>query len=570
MVDPNEFEEMNPDEQIRVFALSPIRERGDLILHSHEPSKIVRSLSSEELYLISREMDREERSELLKFADMRQLAFFADIDCWDADRINGSDFVGWLDTLRQADERQLLSWMQRTDDEGLIAGFMQFMSVLKPTWEYAIDEVIGDRNYFTLDMQYYVLVEDENLETVKRALELLFENNRNKYVALLEGLLSEMEYEIEESAYRNREIRLADAGFPDLESASRVYVPLDEKGFHKFEKKVRDEVYQQAAARRQNEPRADYPVLWKFERTFLDDAITALGGQDPLILEGVYEELAWLSNKIIVCHGMDFTSEEKVKWAVRRTRSLMNFGLDVLAGGDVNEAAAILERHWLETIFRFGVGRIQELGKSARTLLSSRWKNEREDLLAFLEAPYDSIMEGLLEKIPRCYDFEVTENVQHLRDFQSRTDFSRARMSLEQMECIHDFLAEHAPVVFQKDKLALDAGEVETTLFEAMGTLFIRHVLTGTLSLKSVSRKEIEAFLKKAFTPRDGQYLVLQDEVKEEFLTRYFSEEQVYLLRSLWGLVFQQMQEQMNSFVKDNKAGLYYFSCFKHLPEDDA
>lgn len=566
MVDPNQFEEMDLDEQIKVFAVSPISERGELILHSHEPGKIIQSLSSEELYLITREMDSEERSEILKFAHLRQLSFVADIDCWQGDRVNGTDFVRWLDTLREADERQLLLWMEETDYDGLIAGFMQFVSVLKPTWEYAIDEVIGDRSYFSLDQQYYILVEEDNFETVRRSLELIFEHNRKKYVAIMEGLMSEMEYEIEEAAYRRREIRLSDAGFPDLESAQKVYIPIDEETFYATEKKVKDEIYQQAGQRLAEEPRANYPVLWQFERIFLDEAMIELHRRDVRILEGVYEELAWLSNKLIVCHGMDFTSEEKVKWAVQRTRSLMNFSLDVLAEGDVIRAADFLEKHWLESIFRFGLNHTYAIGSRARALIKRYWKNEKDDLLAFMEAPYDAVMEGLLEKVPRCYDFEVRDNVQHLRDFSNRTDLARADMSIRQMECIHEFLKKHIEQVFVKNALEYDDGEVETPLFESLGTAFVNNVLRKKPSLKLISKKDIQDLISKAFVQKEHGF-VLSQTVKDDFLTEYFPGNNQDLVRPIWGILFQQLTEQINSYQNDKDRELYYFTCLKHAPK---
>ncbi|HTL47513.1 MAG TPA: DUF6178 family protein, partial [Verrucomicrobiae bacterium] len=229
-----DFESLGPEEQLKVFSKSSIKERGDLILHAHEPLKLTQALSNEELYLITREMDPEERSEVIRYANLRQLFFISDIDCWQRDQISPKGFIQWLEILRQADEAKLFSWLLEMDFEALVAGFQKFVRVLKPEWEYAVDEVLGDQPYFTLDRLYYILVEEENFETVRRAFEVLYENHKGRYAAILEGILGEMEYEVEETAYRKREVRLSDQGFPDYETAVVIYNPLDRDAFNHF------------------------------------------------------------------------------------------------------------------------------------------------------------------------------------------------------------------------------------------------------------------------------------------------------------------------------------------------
>jgi len=234
MISNEEFEKMEPEEQARIFQESPVSEKADLILHSHEPERLAQSLSQEELYLVTRQMDIEERGEILRYANISQLFFVSDIDCWKKDRFSFPGFLKWLDTLRQSDERRLFVWLAEMDYETVVSGFKGLVHVSKPDWEYAMDEILKDRPYFTLDQQYYIYVKQEDYETVRRAFELMYEHHRGRYAAILEGIIGEMDDVLEEEAYRKRGMRLADRGFPDQESAQSIYRPITEEEFNEI------------------------------------------------------------------------------------------------------------------------------------------------------------------------------------------------------------------------------------------------------------------------------------------------------------------------------------------------
>src|SRR3989338_4036339 len=70
------------------------------------------------------------------------------------------------------------------------------------------------------------------------------------------------------------------------------------------------------------------------------------------VREGLEEELAWLSNKVIACDGISFASEERVRLGIERSRRLVSIGLERLSGGDLYQARKILKEKWLEHLFR--------------------------------------------------------------------------------------------------------------------------------------------------------------------------------------------------------------------------
>ena len=91
-----QFEEMNFDEQKEVFRKSAFSEKGDLLLRSQDPEQLAQALSCEEMYLMTRGMDLDLRSEILRYANLNQLFFMSDLDCWKKDRVDVKNFMEWL------------------------------------------------------------------------------------------------------------------------------------------------------------------------------------------------------------------------------------------------------------------------------------------------------------------------------------------------------------------------------------------------------------------------------------------------------------------------------------------
>jgi len=421
--------------------------------------------------------------------------------------------------------------------EMIVAGMMKFMTVLKPEWEYAADELLGDKPYFTLDRQYYVMVEEAQMDTVRRALEVLFENHRGRYVAILEGILTEMEYEAEEEAFRYRECRLSERGFPDYETARSVYVPMDRSAFEVFEEKKG-----YAIKDGDNVVRPNYPVLWQMQPLFFDRAMANLS-EDMRALDQVYEELAWLSNKLIVCHGMDFTYEEKIKWSVERARSIVSLALETLTEGDTAEASRLLRARWIETLFRYGIYELRELRTVLERTIADHW-GAKEILKDFLEPPYEYIVMGILDDVPMAYDFEMTEHIYNLRNFRDQEDLRRAKLSLEQIESISAFVLKQVPGFARLLSNEPDPDGQYLTMTPVLSTFFAREVLGKSVSVKPVSFQDVERFAELLFYEEGGR-INIREGLKEKFLSKYFTEKEADKLRPLWGLIFQQIREEL-------------------------
>ena len=534
-MDREEFEHLKPEEQEKIFHHIPFKERGELFFCAHEPARLTQSLSPEELYLLTREMDLEERSEVIRHANLPQLFFISDIECWKKDRLSSKGFLQWLETLHEAGDDKLLAWLREMDYETVVSGLKELIRVLRPETEYPTDEVLGDEPFFTLDERYFILVKEENIELVRRAVEILFENHHGRYTALLEGVLGELDDELEEEAYQKRETRLAERGFPNAEIAHQIYRPLSKEEFGEFPRKNTSPKKAREEPAFNSKP-PDYLVLWSAERLFLDDVLLLFREDSGESREGLQEELAWLSNKVIACQGIDFASEEKVRRGIERARRTVSIGLEDLSGRDLGRAQEFMRERWLEIIFRWGVSRLMELREGARQTLKTHWRGERESFLEFLDEPYHFIFRGLfLRPLPECFDPEVKDDPYFLRDFKNLEEVEKARRAVLQMDQIHEFLAREFPGSLREESAAL---------FSLLGNLFASFAAGGKISSGPISEKTTLTFIKKGFEPA-GPRRILNRGLKEEFLNRFFSNQDQEVLKTLWALVFQRLEEEL-------------------------
>ncbi len=550
MMDFEEFEALKPEEQAKIFHQTPFKEKGDLLLRSHHPLSLAQSLSAEELYLLVREVDLEEKSEILRFASLPQLFFISDVDCWKKDRMDPKGFTDWLKVLLAADENKCLQWLLEMDYETVVTGLKKVVNVIKPDREWSADELLGDTPYFTLDDQYYIFVKDEELEAVRRVFELLYENFRGKYFSFLEGMMAELEDELEEEAYHHREIRLSERGFPDFETAHQLYRPMTREEFEAFPRKTpchsrgSGNPIADSQEKYSRMPLPNYPVLWSADRLFLDEVLILFRDDTTGDRERLEEELAWLSNKVIAAEGVDFSSEEHVRRGIEKARSFVSIGLEAQTGRDLVKAQAMLRERWLEIIFRWAVAQLLALREEALAIIRKEWDTRREIFLEFLNPPYEFIFKGLLLPIPEFHDPATTENLSALRDFRTLNEISRTRQAVLQIAEIHKRLNHVCPQAYSTWKRERSKGNSGITLFSVLGTLFVEFVLKEKIKGEAFLKpQDLPDFIEKGFEQK-GTRRFLKPEWKERFILAMGRDES--LLKPLFFLVFDDVEDDFS------------------------
>jgi len=536
-----QFESLDSKEQEKLFQESSLRDRGEIILHAHEPGRLIHLISKEELYLMTKEMDLEEKSEIIRHAGTPQLLFFSDVDCWHNDRIQPDQFLIWLETLEKATPQTLLKWLVYADYEFVTSCFKQIVQVIKAEREYPVDEALGDVPYFSLDDNYYVAVNEENLETVKRALEVLFENHRGRYVALLEGILSEFEDPLEEEAYQIRQTRLADRGFPEKEFAWQIYRPITDEEFERYPKK--QVAVSASSAESEGASFSHYLMRMSASNLFLDTVLSAIPYDEVNLREGLHEELTWLANKVLAAEGLDFSSEEKVKSGIVRARSYVSLGLEVKYEKDVPRALKGLRTRWLESLFRMGFSRAFQIREQAESVAKEYCSGGKSRFADYLNEPYRPIFRALYQIVPEYYEVSAQNPDVELRDFSSLADIERIQASVDQIQLILSKLRRY----FKKPLDQVDHF-AEPTLLNLIGTLFASAVVHGKPSDQPLTLSQFKTFLKKSFQSEQGK-LYLERTIRDNFIDRCFDESERMRLRSFWALIFQEIEEDLCGLV---------------------
>jgi len=560
-MDKDEFEALNEEEQIKAFYEASYRDKGELLLYSHAPDDLTRSLAPEELYLLTREMDTDECGEIIRFANLPQLIFMADMDCWQKDRISPKGFLRWLRLLLESGNDQLLvQWLMECDYPMLIAGFRNVMEVMKPEWENAVDELLGDKPYFTLDEHYFVSVNEEDFQTVKRTLERLFENHKGRYVAVLEGVISEITDELEEEGYRNREGRLSELGFPDLDSARRMYAAMTLEEFEAFPKKVSEEkINVRGDGGEINLP--DYAGLWSEERLFLDEVLRHIHMQDEHGSKQVNEEMVWLTNKVLACEGLDFASEELVKKGIQRARFLLNLGLELLTKRDLDKASELMTTRWLETIVRHAIYHLVALRDEAETIADNYWHTSQKLFLTLLDSPYDQIFRGIFQTVPQYHEVAHERSDVAWRDFRDTEELQGTRELVKRFTRLHEYFESQFQVPFDLLQEEQEEGS-QTTIFSLMATLFARFVLKEEVAVAPFNAADVLRFIKVAFTasPRGAE---IKREYIEDFMGRMVLTADLALLEALWLDAIQRLQEELAGLVDKPDVDLRYVSTLR-------
>ncbi|MDP8218205.1 MAG: DUF6178 family protein [Candidatus Theseobacter exili] len=513
----NNFDSLAIQKQKQILKKSAYDQKADLILHSRDPEQLVRQMSGEELLLILIEGRNDRLKDLIIYANNEQLQFLCDMQCWEHERIEKDRFLGWLDDLIEADPDKLAEWLSITDVEMLIAAYANVVRVIKaPPADEAVPEEFldNDDQFFTLDRFYYVSAEQHQLDTIKRSIEMLFSSSPSLYMNLMEGIMSALHDEMEETAYQQRQNRLSASGFSETEEAHRIYRVLSQEEWESVPVKETDseEPYFQEETESIN---PNFLSLWEGDRLFLDDALALLSKEPESFHETVRMELASLTNKIIATEGISFNNSRKLKDQAERVRRYINIGLEERSQSDVLYAADLLKTRWLEDIFRWGHSLLVTLRKKAeRVFKSNNAGLESEQVFSLLDKPYCYFFRGMVKKHPQIFDPSVTSNTYHLRDPRHYRELMMAHQLLVEIEAAFRVF-KIAPFDKWQDKTReklMNLPPSEISIGQIVMTVLARTFLGLSSEVTPLSSIELAKFFTDGF--HSGPPRRLRDEIK--------------------------------------------------------
>jgi len=398
----------------------PGDEALERILNARHPAALVHSLSVEDFYFLMNDIGVHDALPLLALASFQQWEYILDIEIWENERLSSHAGLFWIDTLLKANPQRYLKW---TIEKHIpLFELLLFRNIEVYLREPGFDPNELYDDLFTVDDVFYVRFkppsfinrsDDEdagNVETPEQILQnLMGQLAAYDYDAFQKILLesaSVIPAEVEEEAYRLRNVRLAEKGFLPYSEAIGVYQPIQPKEIKASPKKYFGP--QQPSAFRMPVP------LYPAEQTdasnqFLKVLLTIDADH---ILHQLQSELAGLCNRVAVADQKTIKNRTQLQEIISKTSAYINIGLEYLCTENPSsQPSDRLKRYRdriiktpLSQIFRVGYGKVLELKWKAQKWRRNSWFEDAGLALTFWDEEWLGVLGGLFIRRPLFFD----------------------------------------------------------------------------------------------------------------------------------------------------------------------
>jgi hypothetical protein len=487
------------------------RERCDLVLSAPNAQRLVRSFAAESLFQTLKEVGLEDGADLLALASGNQVCALLDLDCWKKDRLEIPTLLDWLEVLVQAGGRAVGELLNTIDRDLLVLLLKRFVRVYRRDDPEEPEDDVEGPEIFELDEHYQIVFHrwDARSPLVRSLIEALYERDYSYFITVMEETWWGVDSDLEEAAFRLRNARLQDRGFPDYYEAQEVYRPL--RGADLAPRS-------EPLGRETTDPRWELPqdralVLPEGGASFFSQLLHAgFSGEAAAALR---HELAHLVNRVLVADGADFADRDEVAEKIRVAHDTVNLALETLSGADTHEAIRILERHYVQHLFRVGWSVLLDCRKSAKRAVEALGLPATAEGLAFLDTPYREALGGLLRMKPAFFEGLERPGEIRYRAFATTRDLDRARAILDDVASLDEAcrsLVGQGP----GELAALRPREADDFRLSAvLLTAFAHFALGHSTSLEPIAASELGELRLATLDPTSGG---LRMDVRDRFL----------------------------------------------------
>lgn len=449
-------------------------ERINLLLDSQRLKGVVAAMPPEELFFTISQMDAEDVPAVMSHAVAEQIEFLSDIQLWEKDRLKRSKVAKWIKFLLSCGNESAGQWLGQIDEASLTLLLSRIVKVkVSEDGEDPFHPATG-RNSFSLDGINYISVPEKEYSAVRTMLILLKNVNEKRYFRLLEDAAHHLDSEFEEHCWQERQKRLSARGFPEWEEAMEVYARLTVDNEADLPERPRE-----LALYSGNGLKASPRYLVSFPCEGAELLKLPISQGETVSAETFSAELAYLTNKVAVADGLALDHLESYHIALRKVAAYVSIGLEILSGGDKSKAVGLLERQWLQHLFRIGWTRIRRVRSKANRLFDAGWPGGRRERLLLLDSPLAEILDGLIRKHPQWY---IGDNSgPSYRLFQRLSEVDRADWCVEKA----DFLGRYLLTVVDMRLNTIEEAlvELDTENLKA-STIFLTALANAALGRK--------------------------------------------------------------------------------------
>jgi hypothetical protein len=510
--------------------------RADALLESRDLRAAVRALPGDELYYVIHEVGLRDAGDILAEATPEQLQMVLDFALWERDQVEPEALADWAEAMAAAPIDRIGAWIEGLDSELVGLLLRRGARIYDLTQEGPPDEPEG--TFFPTPDGFFLLdviglrhqrddeggaaaaapapqapeSDDEEATSARvliRLVDAFYRTDKDLARRMLVGARSEMDAELEESALRWRQGRMADLGFADYYDALEVYRELDPATVQ-----VRDE--SAARARRGGAraaaadaghgadtalrvPTALAERLADTAGSTFARAAHQLAGDD---LDQLRAALVALTNMVLAADRVTPGDDAAVAAVLERMSATLDVAVERLAANDDARGAEALRSVPLIRLFRLGVSVV---GKVRRLALALKRRGPLGPGGYALAEPEDATVLDAVTRLrplfPRLLDDRPAAGE---RPFQSLSDVARATAAIERVAAAQvllrglgvtaEDLAPGAPALEATgvDVAALDAGLLARTV--------LIHLLASSppskppIPLRALDPTDVQAF----------------------------------------------------------------------------
>jgi len=404
--------------------------RADSLFATADPVGAIRALPPDEFFYVLHELGFPEALEILVHGTAEQVQGALDLALWDRDQISTERADEWLAAIAQAPFETVGAWARSLDIELVALLIRQRARIYDLSLEEPPDEPEGvlfdtpDR-LFTLEL----LGDEQTQRMTQHLVENLYRADQFMMRRFLVGMRSELDSELEQTAFRWRSGRMADLGFVDFYDALGVYRELDPAS-------VQLEPGPVASTQPSDELATDthlrLPVLMADRLAGATPFARAVAGLTSAAeVTALHSGLVALCNRVLSADRVSPGDDPAVAAVLGRVAATLDLAVEFLSRGDEAAGVAAVRRVSVTKLFRLGVSLIGKLHKLARSL-------ERDSPFAVLRPaidmwePEDSEVIGALTKLrplfPCLLDRPPSTGE---RPFASLRDLAAATVAIE-------------------------------------------------------------------------------------------------------------------------------------------
>lgn len=335
------------EDQVALVCETPLARRGTMLELVDQPEALIPLIPEAELCFTVKAVGLTDGSWILEYATNDQIVACADLDSWKGIVPDLDSLGSWLEVFAEAGGETLLRAGQSIDTELWVLYLRDRVMVeLKPNDDESWQPPEGGQ---TLDGQFYYVAKKraDDVAAIGQLLQELFQADYWLYFRVLQGVIWEMDSDLEEWAIRWRTGRLEDLGFPSWDESMRIYgfIRPDQRAQLPAEEIGLDTVGW------------DLPV-WMPRLPATRDAKHAVFRAAAELDSGERRSFLYgfiaLANKVAMADGLALGDIETLPRAIEKVATLASLGLEFIAREQHQDLVTVVRRSELERLFRVG------------------------------------------------------------------------------------------------------------------------------------------------------------------------------------------------------------------------